>query len=316
MTLCFGFIIPAVPLVHAGDAADIISNAVVEILQGKNKFHCPSGYHRDIKSGPYMCAVDSDQVSPECPPGYTFTRKGSLAGCMKPDDGSTDNTSNDDGGSGYDQNGGGKSQNDDGSGYDQSGGGESQNDDGAGYDQNGDGQAQYDNGSGYDTDNDGGSGYDGSTGGGYMHGDATVNLSEFRIVTIQQKSTMRYLDAHESAGSDFRLVTRPKQNNRSQQWEITALGNDTYTLQQKSNGRYIDAHEYAKKDFSLVTRPAQHNNTQRWIIKGLGNNLFTIQQKSNGRFVDAHESEKRDYDVVTRPSQNNNSQRWLIKRLK
>jgi len=145
-----------------------------------------------------------------------------------------------------------------------------------------------------------------------VHPRSAPKLSKLRIVTIQQKSTLRYFDAYES-NNDFKIVTRPKQNNRSQQWEITPLGNDNFTLRQKSNGRYVDAHENAQKDFSLVTRTAQNNNTQRWIIKGLGNNLFTIQQKSNGRFVDAYESGKGDYDVVTRAFQNNNSQRWLIK---
>jgi len=133
------------------------------------------------------------------------------------------------------------------------------------------------------------------------------------IVTIQQKTNMRYLDAHEIKGKDYRLVTRPKQNNKTQKWKITSLGNNVFTLNQLSNGRYVDAHEYSKKDFGLVTRGEQKNNTQRWIVKQVGKNLFTIQQKSNGRYMDAHVTKERDYEVVTRTFQNNNTQRWVIK---
>lgn len=132
-------------------------------------------------------------------------------------------------------------------------------------------------------------------------------------VTIQQKSTMRYLDAHESADKDYRLVTRTKQSNNTQHWILTSLGNDIFTLRQGSNGRFADAHEHSKKDFGLVTRTKQNNNTQRWIVKGVANGLFTIQQKSNGRYVDAHVTTSRDFEVVTRTFQDNDTQRWLIK---
>jgi hypothetical protein len=38
--------------------------------------------------------------------------------------------------------------------------------------------------------------------------------------TIQQVSSGRFLDAHEHAGEDFRLATRPAQNNDTQRWII------------------------------------------------------------------------------------------------
>ena len=38
--------------------------------------------------------------------------------------------------------------------------------------------------------------------------------------TIQQLSNGRFVDAHEDAGEDFRLVTRTAQNNDSQRWLI------------------------------------------------------------------------------------------------
>jgi protease II len=133
--------------------------------------------------------------------------------------------------------------------------------------------------------------------------------------TIQQKSNGRFVDAHENERKDFALVTRTAQNNDTQRWIFTSLGNDTYTLQQKSNGRFIDAYENERKDFALVTRTAQNNDTQRWKLTPLGNDTYTIRQESNGRFVDAHEDERKDFALVTRTVQNNDTQQWLIKPL-
>ena len=39
--------------------------------------------------------------------------------------------------------------------------------------------------------------------------------------TVRQKSSGRFLDAHEIADEDFRLVTRPAQNNDTQRWTLT-----------------------------------------------------------------------------------------------
>ncbi len=133
------------------------------------------------------------------------------------------------------------------------------------------------------------------------------------VYTIQQKSNGRYVDAYEVTNQDYGLVTRPAQNNDSQQWILTHLGNDTYTIQQKSNGRFMDAHEVTNQDYRLVTRPAQNNNSQQWILTHLGNDTYTIQQKSSGRYVDAYEVTDQDYGLVTRPAQNNNSQQWMIR---
>jgi len=132
------------------------------------------------------------------------------------------------------------------------------------------------------------------------------------IYTIQQKSNGRYADAHEDR-NDNSMVTRDRQNNDTQRWVLTPLGNDTYTIQQKSNGRYVDAHEDVN-DNSMVTRTRQNNDTQRWILTPLGNDTYTIQQKSNGRYADAHE-DRNDNSMVTRDKQNNDTQRWIIKPL-
>lgn len=131
--------------------------------------------------------------------------------------------------------------------------------------------------------------------------------------TIQQKSNGRFLDAHLSSGNDFSVVTRSAQNNDTQRWRLTPVGN-AYTIQQVSNGRFLDAHLSSGNDFSVVTRPAQNDDTQRWVVQSVGHNTFTIQQLMNGRFVDAHESASRDYSVVTRGPQKNDTQQWIIKR--
>lgn len=128
---------------------------------------------------------------------------------------------------------------------------------------------------------------------------------------IRQKSNSRFLDAHEIVANDFRLVTRPAQNNDTQCWELAPVG-DVYTIRQKSSGRFVDAHEHAAGDFRLVTRTAQDDATQRWVVMPVGDGSFTIQQLSNGRFVDAHDSAANDFGVVTRTAQNNDTQRWFI----
>ena len=129
--------------------------------------------------------------------------------------------------------------------------------------------------------------------------------------TIQQKSNGRYMDAHEGS-KDNAVVTRDKQNNNTQRWDLVPVGTNIYTIQQKSNGRYMDAHE-GSNDNAVVTRNKQNNSTQRWLVTPLGNNTYTVQQRSNGRYLDAHEGSK-DNAVVTREKQNNNTQRWIFKR--
>jgi hypothetical protein len=132
------------------------------------------------------------------------------------------------------------------------------------------------------------------------------------IVTIQQVSNNRFVDAHEHAGEDFRVVTRTAQNNDTQLWIMTLVSGQVYTFQQLSNGRYLDAHEHSGEDFRLVTRPAQNNATQQWLVTSLGGGIYTMQQVSNGRYVDAHEHAGEDYRLVTRTAQNNATQQWRI----
>jgi hypothetical protein len=129
--------------------------------------------------------------------------------------------------------------------------------------------------------------------------------------TIRQKSNSRFLDAHEVAANDFRLVTRTAQNNDTQRWDLASVG-AVYAIRQKSSGRCVDAHDSAANDFRLVTRLAQDDATQRWVVMPVGDGSSTIRQLSNLRFVDAHEIAGEDFRLVTRPAQNNDTQRWLI----
>ena len=127
--------------------------------------------------------------------------------------------------------------------------------------------------------------------------------------TIQQKSTGRYLDAHEGS-NDNSAVTRPPQLNRTQVWVLRALGNNLYTIQQKSSGLYLDAHQ-GPDSYDIVTRQKQNNMTQKWVMTSLGNKTYTIKQRSTGRYIDAHDGSN-DNSAVTRKAQNNNTQRWII----
>jgi hypothetical protein len=135
--------------------------------------------------------------------------------------------------------------------------------------------------------------------------------------TIQQRSSGRYLDAHDTPDRDFGVVTRPRQDNATQRWVLRRESGRTYTIQQEHTGRFLDAHDTANRDFRVVTRPQQSNTTQRWLVTHLGGDVYAIQQLNTRRFLDAHETTDRDFTVVTRlqqsGQQSSNTQRWIIK---
>jgi hypothetical protein len=134
------------------------------------------------------------------------------------------------------------------------------------------------------------------------------------LYTIIQLHTGRFLDAHVTADRDFRVVTRPRQDNASQRWQLTHLGGSVYTIEQQSTGRRLDAHDTHDRDFAVVTRPRQNNTTQQWLVTALGSDRYEILQRSTGRNLDAHDTQDKDFAVVTRPVQNNNTQRWIVAR--
>jgi hypothetical protein len=132
------------------------------------------------------------------------------------------------------------------------------------------------------------------------------------VYTVQQKSSGRFMDAYQSEAGDFSAVTRTAQNDDTQRWLLTPVG-EVYTVQQKSSGRFVDAHQDSGHDFSVVTRTAKNNDAQRWVFIPLGSSdTYTVQQLSSGRFWDAHEVPEFDFKVVTRPAQNNDTQRWML----
>ena len=87
-----------------------------------------------------------------------------------------------------------------------------------------------------------------------------------RIVSIIQRGSGRFLDAHEIASLDFNVVTRPQQNNSTQNWIMTTEQENLVRLQQDPVDRFLDAHEIPSLDFRVVTRPRQDNNTQLWHL--------------------------------------------------
>ena len=114
------------------------------------------------------------------------------------------------------------------------------------------------------------------------------------VHTIVQVSSGRFLDAHEIAehnhdlegrgeflrrylrcgaklGSfrksglpslNFRVVTRPQQNNDTQRWRLFDFGGGFFTIQQVSSGRFLEA--TLDGDFQVVTRPASGSDQQTW----------------------------------------------------
>lgn len=129
--------------------------------------------------------------------------------------------------------------------------------------------------------------------------------------TVRQKSSGRFLDAHEIEERDFQLVTRPAQNNDTQRWTLTQVGT-VFVIRQKSSGRFLDAHEGSDDDFRIVTRTAESNATQKWVSMPDAAGSVTLRQLSNRRFMDAHEIEEKDFALVTRPRQDNDTQRWTL----
>jgi len=89
--------------------------------------------------------------------------------------------------------------------------------------------------------------------------------------SLQQKRSMRFLDAYEDEIHNFKVVTRDAQSNDSQKWIFTHTGGNVYTIQQKCNMRFLDAYEDEANDFQVVTRDAQRNDSQNWILLPAGN---------------------------------------------
>ena len=99
---------------------------------------------------------------------------------------------------------------------------------------------------------------------------AAIPASAANIVTIQQASTGRFVDAHEIETLDWHLVTRAAQNNDTQLWRMVNLGNNIFTFQQMSNNRFMDAQPLKRRtgESSLAllrtTRPSVAGSQSWW----------------------------------------------------
>jgi hypothetical protein len=133
--------------------------------------------------------------------------------------------------------------------------------------------------------------------------------------TIQQKSSMYYMDAWPAGSHDSSVANRKAQGDDSQVWIVTAEESGEYTIQQKDTGRYMDAWNDYWKDYNVVTRPAQGDSSQLWIITPIAdaNGEYTITQKETNMNLDAWETAAKDYSVVMRSyADTDDTQTWVF----
>ena len=131
------------------------------------------------------------------------------------------------------------------------------------------------------------------------------------VYTVCQKSSGRFLDAHEIEEEDFRLVTRPAQDNDTQRWLLRPIAS-VHTIRHKNSGRFLDADQSGFGDFRLVTLPARTDDAQRWIVMPISIGSASIRELSNNRFLDAYETDANDFGAMTRPRRDSDSQRWFL----
>lgn len=126
--------------------------------------------------------------------------------------------------------------------------------------------------------------------------------------TMMQASSGQFADAYENDDPhEFRMVTRTRQSNKSQNWHFTLAGG-IYRLQQTSSGLYVDA--YQSDDHKMVVRQEQDNDTQLWAILPLEERTYRLVQVSSGRHADAHDVPDHDYRMATRPRQDSVNERF------
>ena len=77
-----------------------------------------------------------------------------------------------------------------------------------------------------------------------------------------QGGGLRFLDAHEISSLQFRVVTRPQQNNDTQRWRLLDFGGGFFQIQQVSNGRFLEA--TLNGDFQVVTRATADTDQVTW----------------------------------------------------
>ncbi|CAA6810107.1 MAG: Unknown protein [uncultured Sulfurovum sp.] len=138
------------------------------------------------------------------------------------------------------------------------------------------------------------------------------------IVRIQQKNTQHYLDAYTHVLRNYKVVTRDKQNNSSQDWIVKQTGHNIYTIQQFDNNRYMDAYETSGRDFTVVTRDAQDNTTQEWQLSRTQplflDSLYTIKHSYDNDRIKAYKNSQYDYQAVMEQDRRNfdADSEWII----
>ena len=110
-------------------------------------------------------------------------------------------------------------------------------------------------------------------GGGIRFLDAhEIPQKDFQVVTrsFQGFDTTQHWRINDLGGGvstipelDFRVVTRPQQDNDTQLWRIQDFGGGFVTIQQVSSGRFLEA--TLDGDFNVVTRP-QGSDQQTWRV--------------------------------------------------
>src|SRR5262245_40315739 len=138
-----------------------------------------------------------------------------------------------------------------------------------------------------------------------VHSQRDTDLSG--VYTVQQESSKRLVDAYQREGPDWAVVTRPPQNNPTQEWSLKKVSGTDYWIQQRSSRRFLDAYLTDANDFAAVTREAQNDATQIWTVTATGNGKYRIQQKRTSRHLDAYQTKEKGFRVVTREHQDGGS---------
>jgi len=84
-------------------------------------------------------------------------------------------------------------------------------------------------------------------------------VGEF-LYTVQQKGTMRFMDAE-----NHRVVTRNRQNNPSQQWKFVRVPGKLHTYNMQQGGNFLSA-KMTGGDVSMITEDASGKAEQEWIL--------------------------------------------------
>jgi len=156
---------------------------------------------------------------------------------------------------------------------------------------------------------------------------ALTTLPASGFFRLQQKSTMRFLDAYETLGDGYTAMTREAEDNPSQWWFLQSssdVTNQVYTIQHvgnndaTANGRFVDADE-VRRGYGIRTRLEERNDSQRWHFISIAANTYTITQvgfndgDASGRFFDA--SSVDDYRCMTElqsEAEQPESQQWVL----